>query len=221
MSISSRVVPRCPVDGRSRYVPVSFTLLLAVTKHHEKTHTFAHTNRPHAQKTTDRKIGRTPEHEGRLAALVMPDLSRRLAPVTERVSIVYHLMGPDGGTFRYGAATAPLATLTMDTVDCHSRGAHGRYNCSVAMCHSVLVDEFTLDACLPVARHEDHRDAERSGTERDQGQLAVLHPIDGVAMPGGFHAVLEKGAGRAGLRAHTYDDDGLEVRCQGLQRPAR
>jgi uncharacterized protein (TIGR03083 family) len=68
---------------------------------------------------TDRDIVRTAEHEGRLTALVMRDLARRLVPSLGDASIIYHLTGPDGGTFLYGSDSMPATTLTMDAVDFH------------------------------------------------------------------------------------------------------
>lgn len=68
---------------------------------------------------TGRDIVRTAEHEGRLTALVMRDLARRLIPGLGDASIIYHLAGPDGGTFQYGSVSMPGTTLTMDTVDFH------------------------------------------------------------------------------------------------------
>ena len=68
---------------------------------------------------TGRGIVRTADHEGRLTALVMRDLARRLTPVLESRTIVYRLTGPDGGDFRFGPDLPPAATLTMGTVDFH------------------------------------------------------------------------------------------------------
>lgn len=84
---------------------------------------------------TEREIVRTAEHEGRLTALVMRDLARRLTPALETASIVYHLTGADGGLFRYGSAAAPAATLAMDTVDFHLL-ASGRFSVAEAQSQS-------------------------------------------------------------------------------------
>jgi uncharacterized protein (TIGR03083 family) len=67
----------------------------------------------------DREIVRTADHEGRLTALVMRDLARRLTPLLESEAIVYRLTGPDGGTFHFGPDQPPAAVLTMDSVDFH------------------------------------------------------------------------------------------------------
>lgn len=68
---------------------------------------------------TGHEIVRTADHEGRLTALVMRDLARRLTPVLQDTSAVYRLTGPDGGAFRYGPDAAPQAQITVDTVDFH------------------------------------------------------------------------------------------------------
>lgn len=86
-----------------------------------------------------RPIVRTPEHEGRLTALVMRDLSRRLGPVLGDQSIGYRLMGPDSGSFRFGPGE-PAATLTMDTVDFHLL-ASGRLTSQEARSRSVVTIE--------------------------------------------------------------------------------
>jgi len=86
---------------------------------------------------TDREIVRTPQHEGRLTALVMRDLARRLAPVLGDESVTYHLTGPDGGAFQFGPYGEPGTTLTMDTVDFHLL-ASGRLTPDDALARSVV-----------------------------------------------------------------------------------
>lgn len=68
---------------------------------------------------TGHPIVRTAEHEGRLTTLVMRDLARRLSPHLAGRSVVYRLVGPDGGAFRYGDAAETGAVIAMDTVDFH------------------------------------------------------------------------------------------------------
>jgi uncharacterized protein (TIGR03083 family) len=68
---------------------------------------------------TCRPIIRTSEHEGRLTALVVRDLARRLAGVLGDRAVVYRLTGPDGGAFRLGADREPDSVISMDTVDFH------------------------------------------------------------------------------------------------------
>ncbi len=65
--------------------------------------------------STGHQVDRTADHDGRLTALVMRDLARRLATVLETRSVIYHLTGPDGGVFRFGTGDEPDAVLTMDT----------------------------------------------------------------------------------------------------------
>lgn len=68
---------------------------------------------------TDRPITRTADHEGRLTALVMRDLARRLAQMLGDRTIVYQLTGPDGGVFGLGTGQEPDVVLSIDTVDFH------------------------------------------------------------------------------------------------------
>jgi uncharacterized protein (TIGR03083 family) len=68
---------------------------------------------------TGRSIARTSDHEGRLTALVMRDLARRLARSLGNRTVVYHLAGPDGGRFRFGGGQEPDTVLSMDAVDFH------------------------------------------------------------------------------------------------------
>ncbi len=68
---------------------------------------------------TGHSIIRTSDHEGRLTALVMRDLARRLTPDLGSRTAVYRLIGPDGGAFRFGARHAPDCVISMDTVDFH------------------------------------------------------------------------------------------------------
>jgi uncharacterized protein (TIGR03083 family) len=82
---------------------------------------------------TDRPIVRMAEHEGRLTALVMRDLARRL-PGDRPVD--YRLTGPDGGSFRFWHG-GPAATLAMDTVDFHLL-ASGRLRPDQALGDSIV-----------------------------------------------------------------------------------
>lgn len=61
----------------------------------------------------------TPEHDGRITALIVGDLAPGLARHLGGALIVYDLHGQAGGCFRIGQATAPTATITMDTIDFH------------------------------------------------------------------------------------------------------
>jgi uncharacterized protein (TIGR03083 family) len=73
-----------------------------------------------------RPVARSAEHDGRLTALVMRDLARRLATVVENRSVVYRLTGPDGGGFRFGATGDTDVVLTMDTIDLHMLASERR-----------------------------------------------------------------------------------------------
>lgn len=66
---------------------------------------------------TGREFIQTPEHDGRVVALVVRDLARNLKPVLDGESVVYTLTGVSGGSWHIGANPNPAATLTMDVMD--------------------------------------------------------------------------------------------------------
>lgn len=59
----------------------------------------------------------TVQHDGRIVALVIRDLARKLLPKLRGDSIVYELAGVAGGAWRIGRRLPPVATLSMDVVD--------------------------------------------------------------------------------------------------------
>lgn len=82
--------------------------------------------------STGHDVVRTAGHDGRLTALVMRDLARRLTPALGDRSVVYRLTGPDGGTYRFGSDVSPDAVIMLDTVDFHLR-ASGRMTANDAL----------------------------------------------------------------------------------------
>jgi uncharacterized protein (TIGR03083 family) len=68
---------------------------------------------------TNRPIVWDTEHDGRMTALVMRDLARRLDPMLGSRAAVYELTGPAGGVWRYGAKGEPEAHITIETLDFH------------------------------------------------------------------------------------------------------
>ena len=93
--------------------------------------------------STGGDVVRTTEHDGRLTALVMRDLARRLTPVLDNRSVVYVLNGADGGAYRFGPDTSPAAVLTLDAIDFHLL-ASGRMTASDAL----ALTHVTGDAAL-------------------------------------------------------------------------
>ena len=68
-------------------------------------------------RATGREMVLTPQHDGRIVALVMRDVARKLAAPLRKKSMVYHLSGRVGGTWQLGAAVPPSATLHLDVLD--------------------------------------------------------------------------------------------------------
>lgn len=66
---------------------------------------------------TGRGVRWTAAHDGRIVALVVRDLSARLAPALGGASVLFELTGPAGGRYRVGSASQSAATITMDTID--------------------------------------------------------------------------------------------------------
>ena len=68
-------------------------------------------------RATGKEMVQTAEHDGRIVALVIRDLARKLTPKLEGNSIVYELAGVSGGSWRIGRSSQPVATLLMDALD--------------------------------------------------------------------------------------------------------
>jgi len=68
-------------------------------------------------RATGREMVLTPEHDGRIVALVMRDVAKKLAAPLRKNSMVYHLSGRVGGTWQLGAEVPPAATLQIDVLD--------------------------------------------------------------------------------------------------------
>ncbi|MEO8287658.1 MAG: maleylpyruvate isomerase family mycothiol-dependent enzyme [Chloroflexota bacterium] len=65
---------------------------------------------------TGREMRLSPEHDGRIVALVVRDLVRSLAPKLEGASVLYDLRGQAGGIYRVGEKAVPTATIRMDAL---------------------------------------------------------------------------------------------------------
>ncbi len=68
-------------------------------------------------RATGREMVQTAEHDGRIVALVVRDLGRKLARGLKRGAVVYELTGAAGGAWRIGAGAAPAATIRMNALD--------------------------------------------------------------------------------------------------------
>jgi uncharacterized protein (TIGR03083 family) len=67
---------------------------------------------------TGREMVLSPEHDGRMTALVILDLEKILRPVTRNDGFVLELTGPAGGVWQFGDKT-PSTTISMDALDFH------------------------------------------------------------------------------------------------------
>lgn len=59
----------------------------------------------------------TPEHDGRVVALVVRELALTLPRHLDGASVVYELTGPAGGKWRFGHSALPAAIVRMDALD--------------------------------------------------------------------------------------------------------
>lgn len=74
---------------------------------------------------TGKKMVVTPEHDGRIVALVVQDIARKLKRELGQQSIALILGGEAGGEYLFGDSSSPDCTLEMDVFDFNLR-ASGR-----------------------------------------------------------------------------------------------
>ena len=70
-------------------------------------------------RATQREMVMTPEHDGRIVALVIRDLVRKLTPRLGGRAVAYELTGISGGCWSLGENVRPIARITMDVLDFH------------------------------------------------------------------------------------------------------
>ncbi|MCA9971653.1 MAG: maleylpyruvate isomerase family mycothiol-dependent enzyme [Anaerolineales bacterium] len=68
-------------------------------------------------RAAQRPFHQTPEHDGRLLALVLRDLARKLDGRLRGQSVIFHLTGPAGGRYRIGHTAEPSAVIKMDALE--------------------------------------------------------------------------------------------------------
>jgi uncharacterized protein (TIGR03083 family) len=68
-------------------------------------------------RATGHKMILTPDHDGRIIALVIRDLAQTLAHKLGWASILYDLQGGAGGIYKIGKHPSPAAKITLDVVD--------------------------------------------------------------------------------------------------------
>jgi uncharacterized protein (TIGR03083 family) len=76
-------------------------------------------------RATGREMVQTPQHDGRITALVVRDLARKLTPKLAGQAVVYELTGTSGGCWSLGENASPIARITIDVLDFHLK-ASGR-----------------------------------------------------------------------------------------------
>jgi uncharacterized protein (TIGR03083 family) len=86
-------------------------------------------------RATGREMVQTPQHDGRITALVVRDLARKLTPKLAGQAVVYELTGLSGGGFHLGANASPIARITMDALDFHLQ-ASGRLKADELSSHA-------------------------------------------------------------------------------------
>ena len=86
-------------------------------------------------RATGREMVQTPQHDGRITALVVRDLARKLTPKLAGQAVVYELTGLSGGGFHLGENASPIARITMDVLDFHLK-ASGRLSAHELSSHT-------------------------------------------------------------------------------------
>lgn len=68
-------------------------------------------------RATGRPFEQDPDHDGRLLALTVRDIGRKLDGQLDGHTILLDIAGPAGGRFIFGPGDTPLATITIDFLD--------------------------------------------------------------------------------------------------------
>jgi uncharacterized protein (TIGR03083 family) len=88
-------------------------------------------------RSTGRPFTQTPEHDGRIVALMMRDLAHKLQEHLRGQSVIFDLAGPAGGRFHIGALAEPTAALKMDVLE-FNRLASGRISAEDAQAQGLV-----------------------------------------------------------------------------------
>jgi uncharacterized protein (TIGR03083 family) len=92
-------------------------------------------------RATERPFEQTPEHDGRIVALVMRDVEKALRGKLAR-PVEFNLTGAAGGAWKVGAGPA-AASIQMDALD-FNIFASGRFNSNEARARATISGETTL-----------------------------------------------------------------------------
>ncbi|MEO8973354.1 MAG: hypothetical protein ABI406_17345 [Ktedonobacteraceae bacterium] len=129
-------VLRVPVPGLDGIVPIGYLTDLIYTRD-------MWMHRLDLCRATQREMVMTPEHDGRMAALVMRDLAKKLAATMRTTSCAYHLSGSVGGTWQIGTQVPPATTIHLDVLDFNLL-ASGRLSPEEAWSHATIEGDSTL-----------------------------------------------------------------------------
>jgi uncharacterized protein (TIGR03083 family) len=66
---------------------------------------------------TGRTMTLTPEHDGRMIALIARDLAPKLTPLLREETVIYELTGSAGGRYRFGQRPNADATIRLNALD--------------------------------------------------------------------------------------------------------
>lgn len=95
-------------------------------------------------RATGRPMELSPEHDGRITALVVRDLHETVPPSLQEAGIIYQLTGPAGGSWEIGSNHNPAAYLTMDALD-FQLVASGRLGAEEAVSQSLVALEGEIE----------------------------------------------------------------------------
>lgn len=91
-------------------------------------------------RATEREMIQTSHHDGRITALVVRDLVRKLTPRLGGRAVEYELTGISGGCWSLGENVRPIARITMDVIDFHLL-ASGRQPSNELSSHTSVVGD--------------------------------------------------------------------------------
>ena len=101
---------RVPLPDLEGFTPIGYLTDLIITRG-------MWVHRLDICRATQREMVMTAEHDGRMVALVVRDLAKKLAAHLRTTPLVYQLSGRGGGTWQLGTKGPPAATLGLDILD--------------------------------------------------------------------------------------------------------
>jgi uncharacterized protein (TIGR03083 family) len=124
---------RVPLPGLGGIVPIGYLTDLIYTRD-------MWMHRFDICRATGRELVQTPQHDGRITALVVRDLARKLTPRLGGRAVAYELTGISGGCWSLGESDRPIARITMDVLDFHLL-ASGRLQANELSSHTSVVGD--------------------------------------------------------------------------------